>query len=140
MYELVHRYAPSSVRVRTVLAALLSVVAVLGAVGTSIAGTPPSAVLAVLVAVGAAALAVTLGNGLVKQAEAAPREANPARRRRTTEAEADTAPVETLQQRYAEGELTDEEFEERMDRLLDSGARPSRTAESDGNQESAFER
>ncbi|GAB7095887.1 hypothetical protein JCM30237_30410 [Halolamina litorea] len=138
MYELVHRIAPASVRTRAVLAALLSAVAVLGAFGTAMAGSPAAAIIAVLVTVGAAALAVTLGYGVVNQAEAAPDEANPTWQPSTPEREADADPIETLQQRYAEGEISDEEFEARMDRLLDSGAQSSRPAES--KREPAFER
>ncbi|ELZ87339.1 hypothetical protein C453_03274 [Haloferax elongans ATCC BAA-1513] len=35
-------------------------------------------------------------------------------------------PIDTLQQRYAAGELTDEEFERRLDRLLESDEKRNR--------------
>ena len=135
MYQLVHRFAPTSARLRAVLAALLSTVAVLGAAGTTIAGSIAAATFAVLVTVATAAVAVALGYGLVNQAEAAPEEANPAWQPSTTESEADADPIATLQQRYAEGELTDEEFERRMERLLDSGERSSTGRDAAGRNE-----
>jgi len=121
MYELVHRYAPSSARIRLLLIGALVVTSLAGAVGTSMAGSTGAIVVAVLVTVAAAGLALSLGRGLVEQADAAPAAANPAARE-TPATEPVSDPIATLQQRYAEGELSDEEFERRMDRLLESGA------------------
>lgn len=118
MFGLVHRYAPESARARTALALLSSLMA---AVCLTFVFVTHGLIVQLLVGIGAiaVALAVTLGFGLMKQAEAAPDAANPAFEPETrTESDAD--PVETLQQRYAEGEVTDDEFERRMDRLLDS--------------------
>lgn len=122
MSDLVHRFAPSSARARMLLTAALVVTAVLGVVGTSMAGSTPAVALAVLATVAAAGLAVSLGSGLVEQAAAAPEEANPAARGKP-EPESTADPITTLQQRYAEGELTDAEFERRMEQLMESDAR-----------------
>ncbi|MFW5939634.1 MAG: SHOCT domain-containing protein [Halolamina sp.] len=105
-----------------VLTGLLLVAAMVGVFATSMAGSTPAVALAVLFTVGAAGLAVSLGSGLVEQADAAPTDANPAASEPSTPEPVDD-PVSTLQQRYAEGELIDTEFEEGMDRLLDSDAR-----------------
>lgn len=123
MFGLVHRYAPESVRARGGLTLLFSSVAL---VCLGIAFVTHGLTVPLTVGVGGAALALafTLGLGLAKQAEAAPEAANPAW---TPEREVDTDadPVQTLQQRYAEGEVDDEEFERRMDRLLESGTHRS---------------
>ena len=124
MSDPVHRVAPSSARARMILTAALLVAAMIGVLSTSMAGSTPAIVLAVLFTVATAGLAVSLGRGLVGQADAAPREANPAASEPSS-VEETADPVTTLKQRYAEGELTDAEFEERMDRLLDSDGRSS---------------
>lgn len=125
MSDLVHRFAPSSARARMLLTAALVVTAVLGVFATSMAGSTPAVAIAVLATVAAAGLAVSLASGLVEQAEAAPSEANPAAREKAEPAtEAD--PITTLQQRYAEGELTDAEFERRMEQLMESDAQSTR--------------
>lgn len=126
MYDLVHRFAPSSARTRMLLTAVLVVTAVVGALSTPIAGSPGAIVLAVLVTVAAAGFATSLGTGLVRQAADAPSDANPASTEKPTAGPA-ADPIATLQQRYAEGELTDAEFERRMDQLLESGARSEPT-------------
>lgn len=123
MSDLVHRVAPSSPRVRMILTGALLVASMVGVLSTAMAGSTPVIVLAVLFTVAAAGLAVSLGSGLAEQAAAAPGAANPAASAPSTP-EREPEPIETLQQRYAAGELTDAEFEARMDRLLESGARP----------------
>lgn len=123
MFETVHRFAPESTRTRAWTTLLLGVVAALclALIFISHGTTVP-----LLVAAGgiAAALALTLGVGLTKQAEAAPETANPAWKAART-AESDTSAVETLQRRYAEGDVGDTEFERRMDALLESDVRHS---------------
>lgn len=137
MSDLVHRVSPSSARARMVLTGALLVASMIGVLSTTIAGSTPAIVLAVLFTVTAAGLAVSLGSGLVEQAAAAPAGANPAASVPSApESAAD--PIATLQQRYAAGELTDAEFEERMDRLLESGERTDEERGSD--RERAYER
>jgi uncharacterized membrane protein len=46
-------------------------------------------------------------------------------------------PVERLKRRYADGEVSDEEFEDRLERLLDADSRGN--TESNGDQEPEFE-
>ena len=122
MSDLVHRVAPSSARARMLLTVLAVGTAVLGVFFTAMAGSMPAVVISVLFTIAAAYLAFSLGSGLATQAAAAPEEANPAVSDRTDDrSEAD--PISTLQQRYAEGELTDEEFERRMERLMESEPR-----------------
>lgn len=142
MNDLVHRFAPERARSRLLLTTALVVTAVIGALSTPIAGSPGAIVVAVLATVAAAGLAVSLGSGLVKQAEAAPEAANPAVQEKST-ASPETDPITTLQQRYAEGELSDAEFEQRMDRLLESGAgqtQPASGHDSERSREPAVER
>jgi len=133
MSDPVHRAAPESARGRGLLTLLSSSVAAVcfGAV-LFLHGT----IVPFLVAVGgiAVVIAFVLGYGLTRQAAAAPEEANPAARRSRPDDETD--PVTTLQQRYAEGELTDEEFERRMERLMES----DRGVDEKEEREPAFER
>ncbi|MFC7097301.1 SHOCT domain-containing protein [Halobaculum marinum] len=51
----------------------------------------------------------------------------------TASGEADADPVERLKRRYADGEVSDEEFERRIDRLLDADSR-FEAGEVDGNE------
>ena len=122
------------------LTGLLLVAAMVGVVSTSMAGSTVAITIAVLFTVATAGLAVSLGSGLVEQAKAAPREANPAASE-PSPPEATADPVATLKQRYAEGELTDEEFERRMERLMESDARADDRGGGNGRErEPAFER
>jgi hypothetical protein len=140
MSELVHRFVPSNARIGMFLTGLLLVAAMIGVVSTSMAGSTVAITIAVLFTVGTAGLAVSLGSGLAEQAEAAPREANPAASEPSAP-EATADPVATLKQRYAEGELTDEEFERRMERLVESDAPgDDRSGEDERGREPAFER
>ncbi|WP_053946792.1 SHOCT domain-containing protein [Halolamina sediminis] len=136
MSDLVHRVAPSSARARMFLTGALLVAAMIGVLSTTMAGSTAAIVLAVLFTVATAGLAVSLGRGLVEQADAAPEEANPAASEPSA-VEETADPITTLQQRYAEGELTDEEFERRMERLMESDS--GGTAERE-EREPAFER
>lgn len=119
MKELVHRVAPSSARARMLLVAVMLATAFGGVVGTTMAGSTPAIAFAVLVTVAAVGIAVSLGSGLIEQAEAAPSAANPAMHEPQS-GEPESDPITTLQQRYAEGELTDAEFERRMEQLMES--------------------
>lgn len=141
MSDLVHRVAPSSPRARLILSGALLVASMIGVISTAMAGSTPAIVLAVLFTLTTAGLAVSLGSGLVEQAEAAPDDANPAVSEPST-AEPVADPITTLQQRYAAGELSDAAFEERMDRLLESGARADEggSSDPDRDRERAFER
>jgi uncharacterized membrane protein len=139
VYELVHRAVPKSTRLRAALSHLFG----LGA-ATCLALIFVTGGLVVLMSAGVGllftALSLTLAAGLVEQAEAAPDDANPAWRPPVS-AESDADPIETLKQRYAEGELTDEEFERRMERLMESDARTDeRGGEDEHEREPAFER
>ncbi len=118
------------------LTGALLVAAMIGVLSTTMAGSTAAIVLAVLFTVATAGLAVSLGRGLVEQADAAPEEANPAASEPSA-VEETADPITTLQQRYAEGELTDEEFERRMERLMESDS--GGTAERE-EREPAFER
>jgi putative membrane protein len=129
MKDLVHRHAPVGARPRaalTLLATLLGVPTLLwGLVGlTAVPGNP--AVFGLVVAGGLlTAVAVQLTRGLVGEAQAAPREANPVMQshRGTEESPIGAGgPVDTLQARYARGEVSDEEFDRRMERLLEAEA------------------
>lgn len=137
MSDPVHRAAPESARGRGLLTLLSSSVAVVCFAAVFFIHGP---IVPVLVGLGAVTIvvALVLGRGLTTQAAAAPEEANPAISRRRPVDDAPD-PIATLQQRYAEGELTDSAFEERMDRLLESGA--ERESDSGRNRrERAFER
>ncbi len=139
MYELVHRAVPESTRLRAALSLVFGLAAAvclaLVFVTTGLV-VPLSAGVGLLVT----ALSLTLAVGLVNQAEAAPDDANPAWRPPVS-AESDADPIGTLKQRYAEGELTDEEFERRMERLMESDARTDdRSGGDEREREPAFER
>lgn len=138
MYDLVHRAAPESARARSLLTLVFGVVAVCC---TALVFTMHGLAVPLSVVIGglAAVLALVIGHGLTAQAEAAPDEENPAFLPERVDASSDADPIGTLQQRYAEGELTDEEFEARMDRLIESGAGPSRSTD-ESEKERAFER
>jgi hypothetical protein len=143
MRELVHRHAPDSATTRVLLALLATAVlapfAGWGLVGLAYGIRIP--VSFALFAAGGAGVYVAylLARGVADQAEAAPTDANPVRRARRaaldatgsgpgaeSEPESDPDPVALLQERYARGEVGDEEFERRMDRLLESDERRSR--------------
>ncbi|SER55768.1 SHOCT domain-containing protein [Natrinema salaciae] len=127
MDELVHRYAPEHPAGRTAVAIVASLIGVptlvLGLVGLS--GNAAAGIL--LSAIGIATLTVAgqLTRGVVRQATAASR-ASPTGERTDDVSVED--PVETLQRRYAEGEIGDEEFHHRLDRLLESDEEDRSTA------------
>lgn len=132
MGDLVHRYAPAQPGARFAMGVTSGAVGVfltLFALWTFIGGMPAAIYLGlsagfVLLLVGIAALWVsaTLGRGLVQQAEAAPQVSNPTQSGPNDAGSATADPVSTLQQRYADGDIDDAEFERRMDRLLESDA------------------
>jgi hypothetical protein len=119
MNSLLHRFAPERARSRMLLTTALVGPTVIGALSTPISGSPSAIVVAVLATVAAAGLAVSLGAGLVQQAEAAPQEATPTAQETPT-AKPETDPIATLQQRDAVGELSDAEFEQGLDCVLES--------------------
>ncbi|RKD88097.1 SHOCT domain-containing protein [Halopiger aswanensis] len=139
MYDLLHRYAPRSPAGRTVVA----IVAASIAVPTTIQGVweltrdVPAAPPYLLLGAVLFAIAGCLTVGVVREANAAPDSASPADRRSVARAaDADTVPggrggrgnhgnrpadpIETLRQRYAAGELGDDEFERRLERLVET--------------------
>ncbi len=135
MKERIHRYAPEAPFSRLLLA--LAVLA--GALPLTFLGLFPllvflagrlanvvSLALVLLLVPGVRGLqaAYYLARGVADQAEAAPESANPARARRSDDADADD-PVRLLQERYARGEIDEATFEARMERLLDSDRRAS---------------
>lgn len=120
-----HDYVPESPRARLAVT-LLAVgvgfpIAGWGLVGL-LFGAGPLGIVSLMILSGglATAAGVRVGQGLAEQAAAAPRSANPA-----VSADADD-PVERLRERYADGEITDEEFERRMERLVETEDRRSR--------------
>ncbi|RDI72480.1 SHOCT domain-containing protein [Halopelagius longus] len=140
MRELVHRHVPSDPSTRTAYAvgsALLGVPLVFEGgsrllVGTPLRGLPiwglgflpedlyvgnPVAFVFLLLGVAFCLASYHLARGVAEQAEAAPPEADPTRDAR--EAAADDDPVSELRARYARGELDDEEFDRRVERLLE---------------------
>lgn len=154
MYDLLHRYAPRSPAGRIVLAILATSIAV----PTTIQGIweltrdVPAAPPYLLVGAVLFAIAACLTVGVVRQANAAPDSASPVDRSTSTRsvsarsADADPGdrretPIETLRDRYAAGELTDDEFQRRLDRLLEtegigrteSGSEPPRRTGSETN-------
>ena len=52
---------------------------------------------------------------------------------------ADEEPIDRLKRRYADGEITDEEFERRVDRLLDADSRAESAGRTEPEPESEFE-
>lgn len=128
MYDLLHRYAPRSPAGRTVLAILATAIAV----PTTIQGfweltrDVPAAPPYLLVGAVLFAIAACLTVGVVRQANAAPDSASPVDRSASTRSadrrsgERTDDPIEMLRERYAAGELTDDEFQRRLDRLLET--------------------
>ncbi|MBZ6496521.1 SHOCT domain-containing protein [Natrinema longum] len=127
MYELVHRYAPASPAGRTAVAIIASVVGVptlvLGLVGLT--GDVALAALFLLVSAVTLIVAGQLTRGVVRQAEAAPDGAPT----ETSTTDSTENPVETLRRRYAAGDIDDEEFQYRLDRLLETEGTDRRTDE-----------
>lgn len=119
MYELVHRYAPESPAGRTAVAIIASLVGVPGLVPLLVGlnGNIAIGILSLLVSVASFVIAGQLIRGVVRQANAAPT-ANPRGEREPSEAT--ETPIETLRRRYAEDELSDESFQRRLDRLLET--------------------
>ncbi|SDY31816.1 SHOCT domain-containing protein [Halobellus clavatus] len=119
MYELVHQYAPESPAGRTAVAIIASLIGVpalvLGLIGLT--GNAATGLLFLLVSVVTLVVAGQLTRGVVRQANAAPT-AGPQNEREPNQA-SETA-IETLRRRYAEGELSDEAFQRRLDQLLET--------------------
>ena len=119
MYELVHRYAPESPAGRTVVAIVASLVGVpalvFGLIGLT--GNAAAGLLFLLVSATSLLVAGQLTRGVVRQASAAPN-AGP-HDDREADKTAETA-IETLRRRYAESDLSDEEFQRRLDQLLET--------------------
>jgi len=126
MADVVHRHAPVRARWRALLAMVTGVPGLVLLVWglaalTAVPAEPVWVVLALLVSGGLlAGIGGQLGRGLVGEAEAAPRESNPALASRRRAADRDDDPVRVLQERYARGELGEAEFDHRMERLLES--------------------
>ena len=118
MYDVIHRYAPKSPVGRTAVAIVASLIGtpafVLGVVGLS--GNVAAGVLFLLLSAITLTIAGQLTRGVVRQANAAPT-ANPSGEQLNEPVE---TPVETLRRRYAEGELSDKEFQHRLDQLLET--------------------
>lgn len=73
----------------------------------------------------------------MRQTELVDSEKAQQRDERPQEAKANADPLETLKGRYAAGELSDDEFEEKLDRLLDSDrlAESGQSSREDANEE-----
>lgn len=117
MFELVHRFAPDSPAGRTAaafIACLIGVPAlVFGLIGLS--GNIAAGILFLLFSTIALSVAGQLIRGVVRQANAAP--AASLQDNKQTD-EANETPIETLRRRYAEGELDDGAFEQRLNQLV----------------------
>ncbi|NGM68678.1 SHOCT domain-containing protein [Natronolimnobius sp. AArcel1] len=122
MYELVHQFAPESPAGRTAVAiavSLLGVPALLLAF-FGLSGAPfTTVILLFLFSAVTLSAAGCLTLGVVRQANAAP-DATPLTEPRTESTRESETPIETLRRRYADGKLSDEEFDHRLDRLLES--------------------
>lgn len=138
MEELVHRYAPRSPLAR-VLLALVGVVVALPLALTGLYwlargyGLLPWGVLAVPGLLGLLVV-YHFARGVADQAAAAPSAADPTRGRDGDDAD---DPIRVLQERYARGEIDEETFETRMERLLESDRRVGGTSDrrSEGRRE-----
>lgn len=121
MYDLVHQYAPASPVGRTLVAVVAAFVGVpalvLAPIGLT-SGNGLTGFLFLLLSAVTLTVAIQLTRGVVRQAAAAP-EAAP-KSADTDTGTATETPVTTLRRRYAEGALTDEEFERRLDALLET--------------------
>ncbi|NLV11438.1 SHOCT domain-containing protein [Halomicrobium sp. HM KBTZ05] len=128
MFELVHRYAPESPAGRTataIIACLIGVPAlVYGLIGLS--ENVAAALLYLLLSAVTLGVAGQLIRGVVRQANAAP--VDSLQDGHQTDESKETA-IETLRRRYAEGELDDEAFEERLDRLIKTDELEQQTTE-----------
>jgi uncharacterized membrane protein len=128
MFELVHQYAPQSPTGRTataIVACLIGVPAlVLGLVGLS--GNVAAGLLFLLLSTVTLGVAGQLVRGVVRQANAAPVDSLQDGQRTD---EANETPIETLRRRYAEGELDDEAFEQRLDQLIKTEELEQQTTE-----------
>jgi len=128
MFELVHRYAPQSPAGRTVtaiVACLIGVPAlVLGLIGLS--GNVAAGLLFLLLSTVTLSVAGQLIRGVVRQANAA--SVDSIQDGQQTD-EANEAPIETLRRRYAEGELDDEAFEQRLNQLIKTEELEQQTSE-----------
>ena len=117
MFELVHRFAPDSPAGRTAaafIACLIGIPAlVFGLIGLS--GNIAAGILFLLFSTIALSVAGQLIRGVVRQANAAP--AASLQDNKQTD-EANETPIETLRRRYAEGELDDGAFEQRLNQLV----------------------
>jgi len=128
MFELVHQYAPQSPAGRTataIVACLIGVPAlVLGLVGLS--GNVAAGLLFLLLSTVTLGVAGQLVRGVVRQANAAPVDSLQDGHRTD---EANETPIETLRRRYAEGELDDKAFEQRLDQLIKTEELEQQTTE-----------
>jgi hypothetical protein len=123
----VHRYAPIETRKRAIVALLLGApglgVFLWGVVGLFAVPGNPIVFLMMLVGGLLSVVSAQLARGILGEAEAAPRDANPvlaSHRRAEDEAVETDDPVAVLQNRFARGEMSEEEFDRRMERLLES--------------------
>ncbi|RYJ08189.1 SHOCT domain-containing protein [Halogeometricum borinquense] len=120
MYELVHQYAPDSPAGRTAVAIIASLIGVpalvLGLIGIT-GNAVANGFLFLLASLALLAVAWCMTLGVVRQANAAP-DATPLTNPQTEDVT--QTPVETLRQRYAEGKLSDKEFQRRLDQLLET--------------------
>jgi putative membrane protein len=126
MKDPVHRNAPVETRSRALVALLTAVPGIplflWGLVGLSAVPGRPAVFVLLLVGGLLSAVGLQLLRGILAEAEAAPRDANPvlAAQRRAEVDPAQDDPVAVLQDQFARGELSQEEFDRRMERLLES--------------------
>ncbi|MFU1782893.1 SHOCT domain-containing protein [Haloarcula japonica] len=128
MFELVHQYAPQSPAGRTataIIACLIGVPAlVLGLIGLT--GNVAAGILFLLLSTVTLGVAGELIRGVIRQANAAPADSLQDGQQID---ETNETPIETLRQRYAEGELDQEAFERRLDQLIGTEEPEQQTTE-----------
>lgn len=128
MFELVHRYAPQSPTGRTAIAIVACLIGVPALVFGlfALTGSVVSGILFLLLSTVTLSVAGQLIWGVIRQANAAPADSLQDGQQRHESSE---TPIETLRRRYAEGELDQEEFERRLDHLIETEEPEQQTTE-----------
>jgi len=128
VFELVHRYAPQSPTGRTAIAIVACLIGVPALVFGlfALTGSVASGVLFLLLSTVTLSIAGQLIWGVIRQANAAPADSLQDRQQLNESSE---TPIETLRRRYAEGELDQEEFERRLDQLIETEKPDQQTTE-----------
>ncbi|WP_049943784.1 SHOCT domain-containing protein [Haloarcula argentinensis] len=128
MFELIHRYAPQSPTGRTAIAIVACLIGVPALVFGlfALTGSVVSGVLFLLLSTVTLSVAGQLIRGVIRQANASPADSLQDGQQLD---ESNETPIETLRRRYAEGELDQEEFERRLDQLIETEEPEQQTTE-----------